>query len=52
MLGQMILLYIPLAYCLGEMYDYKGIYYAYVIATIVGGIASYFMQRKLLRTMI
>ena len=48
MLGQMILLYIPLAYCLGEMYDYKGIYYAYVIATIVGGIASYFMQRKLL----
>ena len=51
-IGQMIVLYIPLAYGLGSTFGYQGIFYAYLIATSIGGVASFLMQRKLLRVII
>lgn len=44
---QMIILYVPLALVLGEQFGYKGIFVAYLIATSIGGIASYFTQNKI-----
>jgi len=44
---QLIILYIPLALFLGDLFGYKGIFCAYVIATAIGGLASYFTQNKM-----
>jgi len=44
---QLIILYIPLALFLGDLFGYKGIFSAYVIATAIGGLASYFTQNKM-----
>ncbi len=50
--SQMIVLYIPLAYLLGSGIGYQGIFYAFVIAVVIGGIASYFVHKKLLAIII
>lgn len=50
--GQMLLIYIPCAYIFGEWYGYKGIFYAFVLATVIGGVASYFVHQRLIRILI
>lgn len=44
---QMIILYIPLAIVLGWHFGYKGIFYSYLISSILGGIASNLVSNKL-----
>lgn len=46
---EMILVYFPLAYLLSLNFGYKGIFYAFTTATVLGGIAAFIVNRKLLR---
>ncbi len=46
---QMIILYIPLAIILGNEFGYKGIFFAYLTATVIGGITSFFTQNKMFK---
>ena len=51
--AEMIVLYIPLAYSLGNsVLGYQGIFYAFVIATSLGGFAAYIVNKKLLSIII
>lgn len=50
--GQMLLIYIPFAYIFGEQIGYRGIFYAFVLATVVGGIAAYFVHKRLIKVLI
>lgn len=49
---EMIVLYIPLAIVLGWHYGYVGIFYAYLVATVIGGIGSFLVSNKLLNGVI
>lgn len=49
---EMIGLYIPLAIVLGWNFGYVGIFYAYLIATVIGGIGSFLVSNKLLKGII
>lgn len=48
--GEMILLYYPLAYFLSDAIGYQGIFYAFVIATVVGGVVSVIVNKRILKT--
>jgi putative MATE family efflux protein len=49
---QMIILYVPLAIILGNVFGFKGIFASYLISTGIGGIASYFTQNKMFKLLI
>lgn len=47
---EMILVYYPLAWGLSSFLGYQGIFYAFTIATILGGIAAVILNSRLLKT--
>lgn len=48
MLGQMFLLYVPLAFIGAELSDLSGIYVGLALAYALGGVASYWVNRRTL----
>lgn len=48
---QMLVLYVPLAMVFGNNFGYKGIFYAFILATFIGSVFAWLVNSKMLTTL-